>query len=445
MNKEKLIEKILKTIKDKKISFIELRFTGIFGQDHNTIIPSHELEKSFETGTWFDGSSIEGFVRISESDMYLRPDPTTFFISPFNNNEKIKIGKIICDIYTPDGEPFLKDPRYILKHQDEIARKKGWIFKAASELEFFIFKRENGELSVTPHDDISYFESNIAGNAPEIRLWIMSHMEDIGIKMEMGHHEVAPGQHEIDFVYDDAVKMADYIQTYKYIVKSVAYLHNYEATFMPKPEVGISGSGMHTHFSLFNEKGENIFYDKEKELSDIANSFFSGILKYIKEMALITNPTVNSYKRLVPGYEAPVLICAGKKNRSALIRIPATRNVPKSTRGELRNPDPSANPYLLFAVMLGAGLKGIEENLPPPIMYDDNIYELSREERKKRGIGRLPNDMGHAIKFFESSKLMREILGDELFDFYLETKIKEYHEYQFNQISDWEISRYFNI
>jgi len=439
------MEKVLKKIKDNDVKFIELRFTGIFGNDHNTIIPSDEMEKAFTAGIWFDGSSVEGFARISESDMFLKPDPSTFYVTPFNESKRIKTAKIICDIYTPDGKPFTKDPRYILKKHDEIARKKGYIFKTASELEFFVFERENSDFIVTPHDEIGYFESNIAGKAPEIRLWMMSHMEDIGIKTEMGHHEVAPGQHEIDFVYDDALKMADNIQTYKYIVKSVAHLYNYEATFMPKPEVGISGSGMHTHFSLFDFDGNNVFYDKEKEISDLAGSFFAGILRVIKEMALISNPIVNSYKRLVPGYEAPILICVGKKNRSALIRIPATRNIPKSARGELRNPDPAANPYLLFAVMLGAGMKGVEEKLPLPSLYDDNIYELTKAERKKRGIGHLPNDLGQAIKYFEGSTLIREILGEELFDFYLETKIKEYHEYQFNQVSDWERMRYFNV
>ena len=431
-------KEVLKRIRDENIKFIDLWFTDILGVIKNITIPAKDAEKALYEGIWFDGSSIEGFGRICESDMYLVPDPETFTILPFYEGEH-KTARLISDVYSSDYEPFAGDPRYILRKMLARAEEIGFEYKVGPELEFFIYRRREGRVEPILTDKVGYFD--LGGDiALTIKKDIINILASMGIHAETTHHEVAPGQHEVDLRYNNALKIADDIITTKAVIKEVAERKGLFATFMPKPFFGVNGSGMHIHQSLFSG-GENAFYngDSETGLSEVALKFISGQLKYIKEIVAITNPTVNSYKRLVPGYEAPTYICWGRMNRSALIRIPRINpEKPVSTRCELRCPDPSANPYLAFAVMLGAGLKGIEEDIEIYEPIEENVYSGNIE------LEELPGSLLESLENMKKSELAREILGEYLFDKYIEIKLKEWEEYRI-QVTRWEIEKYINI
>ncbi|RLG09182.1 type I glutamate--ammonia ligase [Candidatus Pacearchaeota archaeon] len=442
------VSKIFKMIKKKDVKFVKLQFTDILGTVKSVMISVDNFSESIEKGTWFDGSSIEGFARICESDMFLKPDISTFAILPWRPKEKA-VGRVICDVYNTKSKPFKGDPRFILK---KILKKAwdefGFIYNTGPEIEFFLFKKketeENGEFLPVPHDIGSYFDFSPLDLASNVRRDIIFALEKFGIKSETSHHEVAPGQHEIDIKYDEALNMADKSVTFKYTVKAISSAHGLYASFMPKPIFGINGSGMHVHQSLFDKKGKNVFFNKKDKykLSDIAYSFIAGQLEHIKAMSAILNPIVNSYKRLVPGYEAPVYICWGQVNRSALIRIPRySKGREKSTRAELRSPDPSCNPYLAFAVMLAAGLDGIERNLSPPEPVEEDVYNFNDEKLKSLGIDTLPESLDEAIKELKKDKVIRDAIGDHIYKFFLKAKKSEWKEYS-TQVTKWELRRY---
>lgn len=437
-------EYVLKDVKDQNISFINLQFTDIHGGLKSTTIPTLQLEDSFTKGTWFDGSSIRGFARIYESDMYLLPDPSTYAIIPWEKG----VARIICDVYTPDSKPFDGDPRQILKRAIKKASDMGFVYNTGPELEFFLFKSNDGAATIpVPHDVGSYFDYSPQDKASRVRECIINALGEFGLIIEMGHHEVASGQHEISFSYSDALKTADNAMTFKHTVKAIAYENDLYATFMPKPIFGMNGSGMHTHQSLFTKDGKNAFYDSNDEykLSKIAKSFIAGQLKHIKEIIGILAPTVNSYKRLVPGYEAPVYISWANKNRSALIRIPAySKGREKAMRAELRCPDPSCNPYLAFAVMLMAGLDGIEKKMVPPPPVEEDVYEFDDNRLKERYIDTLPTSLSKAISEMENSSLVKETLGKHTYEAYLDAKRSEWKDYKI-QVTDWEIKRYLEV
>jgi glutamine synthetase len=435
------MNEILSRIKEEKVSFIDLWFSDILGSVKSLTIPAKEIERVCEEGVWFDGSSIEGFGRIAESDMYLIPDPETFALMP-KTGERPVSARLICNVFAPNYQPFVGDPRFILRNALlSLGKELGSdvSYKVGVELEFYLFKRE-GEKPI-PHDRVSYFDL-LGDSGVELRKEISAYLASLGIQTEAGHHEVGSGQQEIDLKYSDALKMADNLITAKVVIKKVAEEKGLYATFMPKPIFGIPGSGLHIHHSLFR-KGENLFAspDDPYGLSLFAYQFLAGELKYIKELSAILSPTVNSYKRLVSGFEAPVYICWGQMNRSALVRIPKTS--PKkltSTRLELRSPDPACNPYLAFAVILNAGLAGIKEGLSPPPPTEENVY--TSEEREK--IPTLPRSLFEALEHFARSEIARKTLGDYLFQKYLEIKMREWQEYSL-QVSPWEIERYFPI
>src|SRR3989338_3304460 len=388
-------KKVLEKAKKDEVKFVQLQFTDIHGTIKSVTIPIHKLEESLEKGTWFDGSSIEGFTRIAESDMFLKPDPTTYAVLPWEAGTKAT-ARLICDVYTPDGKPFEGDPRHILKRVMEEAAELGFEYNVGPELEFFIFKpkEETGEIKPVTHDVAGYFDFSPRDLASEVRKDIIFALEAMGLEVEMSHHEVAPGQHEIDFKYGPALLQADRAITFKHVVKSIAYKHDLYASFMPKPIFGQNGSGMHVHQSLLDIKtGKNAFFDAgdNYKLSAVAKSFIAGQLQHVKGMSAVTAPTVNSYKRLVPGYEAPVYICWAQINRSALIRIPRySPGREKATRAELRCPDPSCNPYLAFAVMLKAGLDGIKNKMEPPKPVEEDVYEFDECKLETHGIDTLP-------------------------------------------------------
>jgi len=436
MEKEKIIEKV----KSEKIEFIDLMFSDLFGGLKNVTISPRELPDCLDNGKWFDGSSVEGFTRIHESDMLLIPDLSTYVRLPWLRNEK-NVARMICNVYNPDKTPFAGDPRYILRRVQKEAMKKGYFFHAGPEIEFFLFRSKENR---TYHDTAGYFDFSPRDFATDIRALMVSTIEKLGINVEMTHHEVAPSQHEIDIEHSEALKMADKVMAVKQAIKTVANENGLHATFMPKPIFGINGCGMHTHQSIFDEKGENLFYDKKDKyrLSPLAYHFMGGQLKHIRELAAVLCPTVNSYKRLVRGYEAPVYICWGQRNRSALIRVPKySEGREKSTRLELRCPDPSCNPYLAFAVMLAAGLKGIEEEIEPPDPVEEDVYGFDDTKLAKFYIKTLPVSLGDATEEFKRSKLMKETLGEHVFNKYLEIKKTEWEEYQ-RSITDWELDRY---
>lgn len=434
---------ILKECKDRKVKFINLQFTDLTGGVKAVTIPTSKLEPGIDAGVWFDGSSIEGFTRIAESDMYLVPDLSTFAVLPWSNgNAETITARLICDIHMPDGSPFVGDPRAILKRQMARAKEMGYEFNTGPELEFFLLSRSDSGLEVLPHDRAGYFDLT-ADKAAEVRKTMTSALQDMNIDVEALHHEVAFGQHEIDFRYANALTTADNATTLKYVVKTVAIQNGLIATFMPKPFAGINGSGMHVHQSFFRG-ADNAFIDKTAPymLSKIAQQFIAGQLKYVRQFAAVTNPLVNSYKRLLPGYEAPVYIAWGQVNRSALIRIPSyTEGRDASVRAELRSPDPSCNIYLAFAVMLAAGLEGIEKGLEPPDPVEENIYELSPEEVQHYHIDSLPGSLLVALREMEGSKLMRDVLGEHTFQLYLRAKQAEWNEYAAH-VSNWERERY---
>lgn len=446
--RDELKEKILAEVEDSNVKLIVLQFVDILGTIKSVTIPVEHLEEALDEGYPFDGSSIEGFVRIYESDMLAMPDPKTFKILTWRPGEK-KEARIICDIQRPGGKPFESCPRQILKRALRELEKEGYVFNVGPELEFFLIKTGVDDASKpVPHDLGGYFDYSPLDMAVDIRRDATFTLQQMGFDIEMSHHEVAPGQHEIDFKFEDALRTADNVITYKTVIKSIALAHGLQATFMPKPFFGQNGSGMHVHQSLYDLKsGGNAFFNpKDKyNLSDTAYYFIGGQLKYIREISGIIAPTVNSYKRLTPGYEAPVYICWGRRNRSALIRVPEYfPGKEHAIRAELRCPDPSCNPYLAFTVMLKAGLEGIKRNIEPPEPVEEDVYEFDDEKLAKFYILTLPSSLGEAIEEMESSKLVREAIGDFAFEKYLEAKKREWNEYRL-QVTDWEIKNYIRL
>ncbi len=436
---------LLERVRKDGVKFVHLQFTDLNGILKGVTIPVTKLPGALEDGLWFDGSSIEGFTRIFESDMYLKLDLSSYAVIPWTTAPASQsvVARFMCDVYMPDGTPFEGDPRFILRTQLERARKMGLIYNVGPELEFFLFKKENHRLEPLPHDNAGYFDQT-TDLAMEIRQEMTEALRGFGIDVEALHHEVAVGQHEIDFRYADALTIADQASTLKFTLKYVASHHNLHATFMPKPIAGINGSGMHVHQSLFTPDGKNLFFDAKHDyhLSKMARSFIAGQLVHIRAMNAVLNPTVNSYKRLVVGYEAPVYIAWGQRNRSALIRIPRyTIGREKAVRAELRCPDPAANPYLAFAVMLAAGLDGIERKLEPPAPVEENIYEFSEAEAKQRKIGTLPRNIMEAIEYLEKDDVVRGALGEYTFQKLKELKTQEWNEYRL-QVTPWEIDQY---
>ena len=432
---------IFRMVEEEDVEFIRLQFTDIFGTLKNIAITSSQLEKALDNKCMFDGSSVEGFVRIEESDMYLYPDYDTFEIFPWRPQQG-KVARLICDVYTPDGKPFEGDPRWILKKTIKEANEMGYRFDVGPECEFFLFHTDDNGLPTTlSHEKAGYFDLGPNDLGENIRRDMVLTLEDMGFEIEASHHEVAPAQHEIDFKYDEALKTADNIQTFKMTVKTIAKRHGLYATFMPKPKFGISGSGMHINMSLATEEGKNIFADENGKigLSDDAYHFIAGIMKHARGMSAITNPLVNSYKRLVPGYEAPVYIAWSAKNRSPLIRIPASRG--NGTRVELRNPDPTANPYLVLALCLAAGLDGIKNKIEVPESVDCNIHEMTPGERRAAGIENMPADLKEAVDCLVADEFLCSVLGEHITTKYVEAKMKEWENYT-TRVSQWEIDEY---
>ncbi|NLU52404.1 MAG: type I glutamate--ammonia ligase [Clostridiaceae bacterium] len=431
---------IKQIVKEYDVKFIRLQFTDLFGMSKNVAITVDHLEEALENKYMFDGSSIDGFARIEESDMCLYPDIDTFTVFPWRPQNG-RVARFICDVYKPDGTPFEGDPRYILKRALAQAEKIGYTFNVGPECEFFLFHTdETGRPTTLTHDKGSYFDLSPIDLGEDARRDICLSLEDMGFDVEASHHEVANGQHEIDFKYDEALAAADKLMTFKIVVKSVARRHGLAATFMPKPITGMSGSGLHTNLSLSRD-GKNVFYDPNDSLglSKEAYSFMAGIMEHIKAITAIANPIVNSYKRLVSGYEAPVYITWATKNRSPLIRIPAVKG--ESTRIELRSPDPTCNPYLTFAVILAAGLDGIKRGLKPPAPVDRNIYKLTCEERADLSIEQLPQSLKEALDALEKDSLIMETLGEHAASRYIAFKRQEWDEYQ-SHVHDWEIGQY---
>ena len=435
-------EYVLNVVKERNIKFIKLWFTDILGFLKSFTITAEELPDAMEGGVGFDGSSIEGFVRIEESDMVAMPDPNTFCILPWRPRE-YGVARMFCDILRPEGVPFGGDPRYVLKRNLQKAAEKGFTYYVGPELEYFYFKSPEGTEFL---DRGGYFDMVPLDLAVDLRRQTVLVLEEMGIGVEYSHHEVAYSQHEVDMKYTDALTMADNVMTYKVVVKQVALENGVYATFMPKPVYGINGSGMHTHQSLFRGD-KNAFFspDDPYHLSKVGRSFIAGLLKHASEITAVTCQWVNSYKRLVPGYEAPAYISWGTRNRSALVRVPEYKpGKEKATRAEFRSPDPACNPYLTFAVMLAAGLKGVEEEyeLPPPVEVD--VYHLSEEELSVRGIGTLPGSLGEAIELMERSELVRECLGDHVFWSFIRNKKAEWDDYR-AQVTEYELKKYLPI
>ena len=435
-------EDIMTLVDDEDVEFISLQFTDMFGSLKNVAITSSQLEKALDNKCMFDGSSIEGFVRIEESDMYLFPDLSTLEIFPWRPQQG-KVARLICDVHRPNGEPFEGDPRYILKRAIKEAADMGYSFEVGPECEFFLFHTdENGLPTTLTHEQAGYFDLGPLDLGENARRDMVLTLEDMGFVIEASHHEVAPAQHEIDFRYDEALATADNIMTFKLAVKTIAKRHGLHATFMPKPKFGVNGSGMHINMSL-SKGGKNIFDDPSDKLglSKEAYYFIGGIIKHMKGMTAITNPLVNSYKRLVPGYEAPVYIAWSATNRSPLIRIPASRG--EGTRIELRCPDPSANPYLALAVCLRAGLDGIKNKIEPPASVDCNIFAMSEEEKKALGIEAIPGTLIEAVNELDKDEFIKEVLGVHVSSKYIEAKRAEWANYR-SQVTDWEINQYLN-
>ena len=434
---------VIDEIEEEGIDFLRLQFTDILGVVKNVSVPARQAEKAFTDGIYFDGSSISGFVRIQESDMRLKPDPDTFAILPWRKDEESGAARLICDIInTSTGEPFEGDPRYVLKEAIGKAEDHGYDVNMAPEPEFFLFKQDDDGYATTEFaDQGGYFDLAPKDLASDVRRDIIFALEDMGFEIEASHHEVAEGQYEINFEYDDALTTADNVATFRTVVRAVAAQHDLHATFMPKPVPKINGSGMHTHMSLFKD-GENAFHDGDDEfdLSDTAHSFLAGILDHAQAICAVTDPTVNSYKRLVPGYEAPVYVAWSDRNRSALIRKPAAR-IPAASRVEARFPDPSCNPYLAFAALITAGLDGIERDLEAPDPVRENIYEFDEAKREEYGIDTLPGNLGEAVDALEADEVILDALGPHVSEKFIEAKNAEYDDYRID-VSQWELDRY---
>lgn len=433
-------EEVLRMAEEMNVRFVRMQFTDIFGVLKNVSIPVEQLPKALEGEIQFDGSSIEGFVRIEESDMNLKPDPDTFTLLPWKPRDGA-VARLICDVYNPDDTPFEGCPRCQLKSVIAEAEEMGFFMNAGPEAEFFLFHcDEEGRPTLTTHDRGGYFDLAPSDLGEFARRDMVITLSDMGFEIEASHHEVAPGQHEIDFKYNDSLATADNLATFRFVVRTIAQRHGLHASFMPKPIFGINGSGMHTHQSLFKGE-ENAFFDPEGEyqLSKLAYNYIAGLLEHAPAFTAITNPTVNSYKRLVPGYEAPVYIAWSQRNRSPLIRIPARRGA--STRVELRSPDPSANPYLALTVMLKAGLDGIKRGLTPPPPEDRNIYAMSEEERKSRNINSLPGSLEEALVELDKDEVVQEALGEHIWSRFKEAKTIEWDDYR-TKIHPWEVERY---
>jgi glutamine synthetase len=437
-------EEIEKKIKEENVRFIRLQFTDLLGTIKNVEIPLSQLDKALDNKMMFDGSSIEGFVRIEESDMYLYPDLDTFVVFPWTS-EKGKVARFICDIYNPDGTPFEGCPRYNLKRNLKKMEELGFdAFNIGTEPEFFLFKLdEKGDPSLELNDHGGYFDLAPTDLGENCRRDIVLELEEMGFEIEASHHEVAPGQHEIDFKYSDAVKHADDIQTFKLVVKTIARKHNLHATFMPKPLFGVNGSGMHVNMSLF-KNGENAFFDPsgDLQLSETAFQFIAGIMKHATDFTAVTNPTVNSYKRLVPGYEAPSYVAWSASNRSPLLRIPNSRGL--STRVEVRSVDPAANPYMALSVLLAAGLDGVKSKLTPPPAVDRNIYVMTKEEREENQILDLPATLMDALSLLTKNEVIVESLGDHLFEHFIEAKEIEWDMFR-TTVHPWEREQYLSM
>jgi len=431
---------VLSMVRENKVLFVRLQFIDILGTPKNIVIPVNGLETALDEGIPFDASSIAGYATIEESDKIAKPDPASFVILPLSVEQR-KTAKLNCDIYEPNGKRFEGDVKFVLEKMVDKAARLGYIYNTGPECEFFLFKKIGENSTVIPNDTAGYFDLSHRDLAEGVRADISLALEEVGIQPYTAHHECADGQQEINFNYADAITTADRVISLKYITKVIATKHSLHASFMPKPLYGLCGSGMHTHQSLFTLDGTNAFYNQydKNELSPVAYQFIAGQLKYIRELSCVLNPTVNSYKRLVPGYEAPTYISWANQNRSALIRIPSKRG--KSTRCELRNPDVACNPYLAFSVMLAAGLKGIEEKLEAPAPVEKNIYALSEQERQKYGIEQLPESLGHAIAVMSKSDLVKETLGNHIFENLLHVKRKEWDTYRL-QVTKWELDNY---
>ncbi len=437
-------EQILKEAKDNGVEFVRLQFTDLFGIMKNVSITVSQLEKALNNECMFDGSSIDGFVRIDESDMYLHPDFDTWALFPWRKHHNAQTGRLICSVYKADNvTPFEGDPRNVLQKVIDEAAEMGYGFNCGPECEFFLFQLdEDGNPTLEPGDKAGYFDLNPIDHGENCRRDICLALEDMGYTIEAAHHECAHGQHEIDFQFGDVMTSADRVMTFKHVVKTYATKHGLHATFMPKPIFGIAGSGMHTNMSLYDLKtGKNVFDDPSGELglSKEAHSFIAGILEHVRGLTVVANPTVNSYKRLVPGYEAPTYLSWSTSNRSVLVRVPASRG--KGTRVELRSPDPTCNPYLEMALCLAAGLDGIKRGLTPPEPIDYNVFDLSHKDLDKASVESLPASLEEAIKAAEADPLIKEALGDHVYNNYIEGKKREWKEYSI-QVTKWETDRY---
>jgi len=438
---------LIARVREDGVRFISLQFTDILGTIKSVTIPVGRLQEALERGVWFDGSSVEGFARIYESDLVLVPDPATYRVLPWSEPGRRR-ARIICDVCGSDGQPSTSDPRTALKRVLVHAAERGYVYNVGPELEFFLFKRDGGPpLRPVPHDVGGYFDFSPRDEAQQVRSEIILALEALGIGVETSHHEGATGQHEIDFHYADALTSADNAVTFKYTVRAIAASHDLYASFMPKPIFGVNGSGMHTHQSLFDTEGHNLFYDPDDtyHLSHLAYNFIAGQMAHARALTAVVAPTVNSYKRLTPGYEAPVYICWAHLNRSALIRVPASRaGQGRAARIELRCPDPSANPYLAFAAMLTVGLDGIERDLTPPPPVNEDVYDFDERDLRERAIGTLPGTLAEALDELEQDPKVQEALGPEITEALLRARRVEWDEYRI-QITPWELERYLEI
>jgi glutamine synthetase len=434
-------DQIMAEVEEHQIRFVRMQFSDVFGILKNVSLPVSQLEKALNGEIMFDGSSVEGFARIEESDMYLKPDLDTWQIFPWDYSEGA-IARLICDVYDGNDQPFTGDPRYVLKSTLKTAAEMGYALKIGPEMEFFLFRTDSdGAPTLETHDQAGYFDLSPVDQGSYARREMVSALVEMGYEVEASHHECAPGQHEIDFKYDDALSSADRIQTFKLIVRTIAWRHGLHATFMPKPIYGIAGSGLHMNQSLADEEGNNVFYDPngKDELSQTALYYIGGLLKHVKAFTAITNPVVNSYKRLISGYEAPVYIAWSGKNRSPLVRVPAKRG--QSTRLELRSPDPTTNPYLAEAAMLAAGLDGIKNKIDPPKSCDRNLYELTAADRKELGIDSLPSSLDGAIDELLKDDVIVDALGEHVTSCFSEAKRKEFAAFN-RSVTPWEIDQY---